>query len=46
MSDVVYQCEQCGAEVNEADAHTDSYPGVEGAVVLAFCPGCVSNEYL
>jgi len=31
-------CEECGNEIAESDAHTEQYPGVEGAVTLYFCP--------
>jgi len=38
---VMLQCEGCGDEVPEDDAHTETYPGYRETVTLAFCPGCV-----
>jgi len=31
------RCDECGDEIAESDAHTEQYPGVEGAVTLYFC---------
>lgn len=41
MSEPIYQCEQCGDDVPESEAATDTHPGARGhTVTLAFCPAC------
>lgn len=35
-----YVCEECGCEMTDEEASTETYPGCEGPVTLAFCRDC------
>ena len=36
----LYNCEECGAEVEPDAAIVERYPGHRGTVIIAFCPDC------
>lgn len=36
----LWNCEECGREIEREEAVTESYPGHRGTVTLAFCPDC------
>jgi predicted RNA-binding Zn-ribbon protein involved in translation (DUF1610 family) len=40
---VTYQCEECGDEVAESAAKTETYPGHRETVTIAFCPDCTTE---
>jgi len=38
-----WQCEECNADIRPADAHTETEPGHDGPVTLAFCDDCYTG---